>query len=281
MTYPHTEREPGDEHNEPAAARQAPPDPAADLQTYAVDDQASPMPGAALPPDAMSIWNRVATPPPHALKTITGGPLKGFTDVNPQWRRQALTQLFGPIGFGWRSAIMSKWTQQLPTGEVACFVSMNLFYRLPDGNWSEPIEGSGGSKLVTMDGDGKLRLSDEGWKMATTDAFSVCCAQLGIAADVYMGRMDTKYEQPGAAAQAPARGAAPQELAPGKKFAGFDGAVIVPEIAELPDAAVACDCGRAAKKFQSGPKSKNPGRWFYTCSRDRNDANRCNFFQWA
>ena len=54
------------------------------------------------------------------------------------------------------------------------------------GEWSAPIEGTGGSKLCGKGrGEG---LNDEAWKMATTDAISVACKSLGMAADVYCGR---------------------------------------------------------------------------------------------
>ncbi|CAK9781126.1 hypothetical protein CC85DRAFT_282508 [Cutaneotrichosporon oleaginosum] len=45
---------------------------------------------------------------------------------------------------------------------------------------------------------------------------------------------------------------------------------------------IKCDGHKlAARKFQAGPTSKNPGRWFYTCPLPREDAQRCKFFKWA
>ncbi len=38
---------------------------------------------------------------------------------------------------------------------------------------------------------------------------------------------------------------------------------------------------KPARKFQAGPTSKNPGRWFYTCPLARDDPQRCKFFKWA
>ena len=40
---------------------------------------------------------------------------------------------------------------------------------------------------------GGLYTSDECFKMATTDAISVACKQLGIGADIYWGADSTKY----------------------------------------------------------------------------------------
>ncbi|GMK55245.1 hypothetical protein CspeluHIS016_0203010 [Cutaneotrichosporon spelunceum] len=45
---------------------------------------------------------------------------------------------------------------------------------------------------------------------------------------------------------------------------------------------VQCDGHKKpARKFQAGPTSKNPGRWFYTCPLARDDPERCKFFKWA
>ena len=61
------------------------------------------------------------------------------------------------------------------------------------GDWSKPIFGTGGSKLSTVERSG-VYVSDECYKMATTDAISVACKQLGIGADVYWEKDKTKYD---------------------------------------------------------------------------------------
>lgn len=133
----------------------------------------------------MSYWESWAHVAPGMLKKISGGSLNGMTDINPVWRFQALTQAFGPCGFGWRIRETDRWKEEA-VGEVAAFVKVELFINI-GGTWSEPIEGVGGSKLVRKDKNG-TNLSDEAWKMATTDAISVACKALGIAADVYTGK---------------------------------------------------------------------------------------------
>jgi hypothetical protein len=68
-------------------------------------------------------------------------------------------------------------------------VDLKLYIRDPDsGEWSKPIYGTGGNKLLE-----KGRASDEGYKMALTDALSVACKALGIGADVYYAKDKTKY----------------------------------------------------------------------------------------
>lgn len=130
-------------------------------------------------------WKHVA---PGMLKEIKGGNLNGKTDINPVWRFQALTAAFGPCGFGWTVTEIERWTNEC-AGEVGAFVKVALRV-MYNGGWSEPIEGVGGSKLCGKGrGDG---LNDEAWKMATTDAISVACKSLGMAADVYTGRQSHK-----------------------------------------------------------------------------------------
>lgn len=143
----------------------------------------------------MAIWNAVARPPIAALKTIGGGRLRGMTDVNPQWRYQAMTEQFGPCGDGWKFEISKLWTEPGPDGEVMAFAMVHVFFRLSTGGpWSDPIPGIGGSSLVTQEKSG-LHANDEGYKMAVTDALSVALKQLGIAADIYAGRFDgSKYK---------------------------------------------------------------------------------------
>lgn len=126
-------------------------------------------------------WQHVA---PGMLKKINGGNLNGKTDINPLWRFEALTEAFGPCGLGWTVTEIERWTNDC-AGEVGAFVKVALRIRI-GGEWSAPIEGTGGSKLCGKGrGEG---LNDEAWKMATTDAISVACKSLGMAADVYCGR---------------------------------------------------------------------------------------------
>ena len=56
----------------------------------------------------MDIYNRLRKVPDEAKKAIAAGRLKGFTDINPMWRIKALTEAFGPCGFGWWYKITDK-----------------------------------------------------------------------------------------------------------------------------------------------------------------------------
>lgn len=142
----------------------------------------------------MQIWDDLSYPPAYALKPIAAGRLKGKTDINPQWRLQAMTEKFGAIGLGWYYKIVRTWTENGASGELMCFVNVNLFIK-DSGEWSMPIEGLGGSALVAKESAG-LYANDEGYKMALTDALSVAMKQLGIASAIYEGLWDgAKYRE--------------------------------------------------------------------------------------
>lgn len=142
----------------------------------------------------MRIYSQLEKTPDNAKKKIGGGRLSGMTDVNPMYRIKKLTETFGAAGIGWYTEEIGRHTETCQSGEVMCFLDINLYIR--DGEeWSKPIYGTGGSMLVASEKNG-LRANDEGWKMAYTDALSVACKALGMAADVYWEAGVTKYTQP-------------------------------------------------------------------------------------
>ena len=141
--------------------------------------------------DNLSLYNAVSTVPQEAIKPIQGGKLKGKSDINPMWRIKALTAQFGPCGIGWGYTIDRLWTEPGADGEVSAFALIHLWY-VQDGKRSDPIPGIGGNTFIAKE-KGKLATSDECYKMALTDAISVACKALGIAADVYWSNDPTKY----------------------------------------------------------------------------------------
>ena len=129
--------------------------------------------------------------PSEAKKEIKGGRLNGKTDINPMWRIKALTEAFGPCGIGWWYVIKDKRLEAGSDGEVSAFVDIDLYYKY-SGEVSQPIPGTGGSAFVAKERNG-LYTSDECFKMALTDAISVACKALGVGADVYWDKDNTKY----------------------------------------------------------------------------------------
>jgi hypothetical protein len=144
----------------------------------------------------LTIWNEVRSVPKEAQKPISGGRLRGMTDINPVWRLKTLTGIWGPCGVGWKYEIKRTWTDKGFGDEVAAFVEINLFVKHGDG-WSDPIPGLGGSKFIAKEKDGPYT-SDECYKMALTDAISVACKALGVGADIYFAADRSKYDKPDA-----------------------------------------------------------------------------------
>ena len=146
----------------------------------------------------MKYYNIGRKVPDEAKKTIGAGKLKGFTDINPMWRIQMLTEMFGPCGIGWYIDDVRYWTEEGKDGRVAAFCELNLYIRREhkvwEGveEWSKPIKGIGGSMFVN-NFKGQFETSDEAYKMAYTDAISVATKAIGIGADVYWEAGRTKY----------------------------------------------------------------------------------------
>lgn len=137
----------------------------------------------------MKIYNAVRAVPAEAKKAFNNGKFSG-TDINPMWRIKTLTEQFGPAGIGWYTETLSERSETY--GEtVMAIVDINLYVKV-DGEWSKPIFGTGGNALVKETKSGAVP-SDEGYKMAYTDALSVACKALGIGADVYFEKDKDKY----------------------------------------------------------------------------------------
>ena len=154
---------------------------------------------------AIDIYESLSRPPKYALREIQAGKLKGKTDINPQWRYEAMTEKFGLVGIGWKYEVQKLWTEAGAGNEKLAFAQVAVFVKDGD-SWSEPIVGIGGSKLVQFE-KGAAVSNDEGYKMAVTDAFSTALKMLGVAADIYAGRWDgTKYnDEPTTLPQQPAQ----------------------------------------------------------------------------
>lgn len=146
--------------------------------------------------DNLSYYEQFRKVPDEAKKTIGGGRLKGKTDINPMWRIKKLTEMFGPCGLGWYPEIVRTWVEPGVNNEHTANVEIKLYVKF-DNEWSKGIPGIGGSMFVAKEGSG-LYVDDDCYKKAYTDAISVACKALGIAADVYFEKdPDSKYGEKG------------------------------------------------------------------------------------
>lgn len=135
----------------------------------------------------------MARPPQEALNTIQYGKLKGKSDINPQWRIEALTEVFGLCGVGWYYEIMSVDFENIPaTEERMVYITIGIHIRQEDKAWSAPVIGIGGDFTIIKDKNG-IHGNDEAFQMALTDALGKAAKCLGIANDIYRGKYDSKY----------------------------------------------------------------------------------------
>lgn len=130
----------------------------------------------------LDLYNKLKVVPAEAIKPIENGRLKGKSDINPMWRIKTMTEHFGVCGIGWKYVITKQWTETYGT-ETKAYCNIDLFVKV-DGQWSDAIQGTGGSSEVTMERNGSY-VSDECYKMALTDALSVAMKALGVGADIY------------------------------------------------------------------------------------------------
>lgn len=130
----------------------------------------------------LDLYNKLKVVPAEAIKPIQNGRLKGKSDINPMWRIKTMTEHFGVCGIGWKYVITKQWTETFGT-ETKAYCNIDLFVKV-DGQWSDAIQGTGGSSEVTMERNGSY-VSDECYKMALTDALSVAMKALGVGADIY------------------------------------------------------------------------------------------------
>ena len=159
----------------------------------------------------LAIYNQVRSVPSDAITPITGGPMKGKSNINPQWRLEKLTELFGPAGIGWKVEQVARWSETTGHGEVAVFCEVNLYVKQGE-QWSAPVFGQGGNMLMRRSTEWvngqpvtAVHIDDEAYKKAYTDAISVACKALGFAADVYYKEDETKYGFPSRTVRAPCR----------------------------------------------------------------------------
>lgn len=134
-----------------------------------------------------------ARPPQEALNTISFGKLKGKSDINPQWRIEALTEVFGLCGVGWYYEIMDVTFVDVPaTEEKMVYLTVGIRVKDESGEWSSPVVGVGGDFVIIHDKNG-VHGNDEALQMALTDALGKAAKCLGIASDIYRGKYDSKY----------------------------------------------------------------------------------------
>ena len=156
--------------------------------------------------DNLHIFKQVQSVPEDARKPFRSSWGKELTEIDPMWRIEQLTRLFGVCGEGWFTEVMRQEQVPFQNGEICVFTDINLYLKdSKSGKWSKPIRGTGGNRLVIRTDDGLL-VDDEAFKKAYTDALGIACKALGFGADIYRGRGDTKYSSRTATMTSPSAG---------------------------------------------------------------------------
>ncbi|WP_109150670.1 hypothetical protein [Azospirillum sp. TSO5] len=144
--------------------------------------------------DTLRVIDRKATKPFQK----TGG-FRG-TQIDPCWRIERMTQVFGPVGQGWGwEQVGIHFTDGLvfvcvrvwyvPAGEAPAWPAVNG--APSNARWTGP---QWGGDVLTLKRGQNTFPNDEAPKMAMTDALGKALLSIGLAADVYMGLFDdSKY----------------------------------------------------------------------------------------
>lgn len=147
----------------------------------------------------MQYYSAARQVPAGAVKAIKGGAYgaAGLSDINPQWRIERMTEIFGPCGIGW------VFTPEYWMENGVCYAHVAVQYK-HGGEWSRPVHGYGGTKIGNKDDSDLI-------KSTVTDALGNALRYIGIGADVWykpentaeQNQFDSKYSAPPQMAEPP------------------------------------------------------------------------------
>ena len=134
----------------------------------------------------LDLWNRFADIDPKFTKPITGKPYRG-TSPNPQHIIQCLTEMFGPVGVGFGWEVMQDGFQPLGD-EVLHWCRIRFWHGAGPG-----FEAYGQTKAYMKTKNGFMA-DEDAPKKSLTDAITKAASQIGVAANIFLGRWDdNKY----------------------------------------------------------------------------------------
>ncbi len=139
----------------------------------------------------MRLWNELEKTDPKFVKPITGKQYKG-SSPSPHWIRMRLTERFGPAGLGWGTTVLREQVVQVGVKAVH-YCTIRLWYVL-DGQRGE-VEACGGTEIGGVrKSSGEAWIDEDGSKKSLTDALVKAAAEIGMCADIFLGRWDdSKY----------------------------------------------------------------------------------------
>lgn len=128
-------------------------------------------------------WERFDDIDPKYTKPITGKAYKG-TSPNPQYVIKCLTEIFGPVGegFGW-DVVAEDFT---PMGDELLHWCRIKFWHTDRAN---TFDSYGQTKAIMKTRNG-LMSDEDAPKKSLTDAVIKAASQIGVAANIFLGRWD-------------------------------------------------------------------------------------------
>jgi|TARA_Y100000034_G_scaffold135319_1_gene206782 hypothetical protein len=131
------------------------------------------------------IWNELKMTDPRFTTRVNKG-FGDITTIDPMWQIMKMTELFGPVGHGW------KWEANYNFTEKFVSVQVMIFWKDIMSKKDEYSYGPVCSIQKLYAKTGALR--DEAPKIAMTDALTKGLSHLGLSADVFLGMHDSsKY----------------------------------------------------------------------------------------
>lgn len=131
----------------------------------------------------LDLWNKHADIDPAFTKPITGKAYKG-TSPSPQYVIRCLTDMFGPVGqgFGW-DVTADGWQ---PLGDEVLHWCRIRFWHTDRANG---FDAYGQTKALMKTKNGMMA-DEDAPKKSLTDAIVKAASQIGVAANIFLGRWD-------------------------------------------------------------------------------------------
>mgnify|MGYP003148107321 CR=1 FL=1 len=131
----------------------------------------------------MRIWESLCKTNPDFTKEAPSSYGKKITTIDPMYQIQCMTEVFGPVGQGWKYTVEYKYQDGLVFAEVCIHYCVH-------NNWFQYGPVCSVQNLSKKNGG----LDDEAPKKAMTDAMTKAFSHLGMSADVFLGMFDdSKY----------------------------------------------------------------------------------------
>lgn len=135
----------------------------------------------------LEIWSKFEDIDPKFTKAITGKPYKG-TSPSPHYVIKCLTDLFGPVGKGFGWDVVAE--EFAPMGDEVLHWCRIRFWHTDRANHFDAY----GQTKALMKTKSGLMLDEDAPKKSLTDAIVKAASQIGIAANIFLGRWDdSKY----------------------------------------------------------------------------------------